>query len=518
MKKIYPFIAFAFVVSYSHAQSVSMDFIPFHYSGYDITQFQNKILQQRDGDLVANVIIANGGGQVPPTIIGNIFYKISPTTLQFTDSLLVPNATPAWYLFAQDPRSVNNLRVNIEPDGNGGTALRISHFSDDDLNANHAEDVVVPLYDSIAFDFVDNYMIDSQGDLIVKFYTERPNGSYVCHIARFGLDGTLKHATELPESQNFLVTMDEFESAPKQYYQWKKGSNENLFIYVIDSMFQIKNNYMINHVLRDTLFNGSMNVYEQFRFNNDNSNSTFVIPDGEDVLIAAPYIRDSGWVYEFQESGAAVARYEMRTMQRKALAHFNDWPGPSTYVNIMCLQKTSDGNLYLVYRETDLEYTPYMVAVKMGRDLNVIWRRYCYEPQSLKFDFGWSEYSNILKDENGNEKGIYIAGYSYYPQVVLEGIFFFFLTDDDITATEECCMQVRPYMYYPNPAQDQLHLQYSPDVLPKQIELYDLQGRQVHTQSQGLESVDLHGLAPGQYLMKVTLEDGKSYTDKAVKE
>ena len=93
------------------AQSVSMDFIPFHYSGYDITQFQNKILQQRDGDLVANVLIANGGGQMPLTIVGNVFYKISPTTLQFTDSLLVPDANPDWYLFAQDPRCDGNLRV-----------------------------------------------------------------------------------------------------------------------------------------------------------------------------------------------------------------------------------------------------------------------------------------------------------------------------------------------------------------------------------------------------------------------
>ena len=33
---------------------------------------------------------------------------------------------------------------------------------------------------------------------------------------------------------------------------------------------------------------------------------------------------------------------------------------------------------------------------------------------------------------------------------------------------------------YPNPAHDQLHLQYSPDVQPRHIELYDLQGRGKH--------------------------------------
>ena len=77
---------------------------------------------------------------------------------------------------------------------------------------------------------------------------------------------------------------------------------------------------------------------------------------------------------------------------------------------------------------------------------------------------------------------------------------------------------IRPYLFYPNPAQDQIHLQYSPDVKPAQVEFYDLQGRLVRTQSKELESINLQGLAPGQYLMKVTLEDGKTYSDKVVKE
>ena len=71
---------------------------------------------------------------------------------------------------------------------------------------------------------------------------------------------------------------------------------------------------------------------------------------------------------------------------------------------------------------------------------------------------------------------------------------------------------------YPNPAQDQLRLQYSPDVEPAQIELYDLQGRLVRSQGSGLERLNLQGLAPGQYVMKVTMTDGTAYSDKVVKE
>ena len=74
------------------------------------------------------------------------------------------------------------------------------------------------------------------------------------------------------------------------------------------------------------------------------------------------------------------------------------------------------------------------------------------------------------------------------------------------------------FSVYPNPAQDQLYLQFSPDVSPKQIELYDLQGRLVRTQGKGLDCIDMEGLPDGQYLMKVTMENGKVYSDKVVKD
>ena len=150
MKKALLSLAFAIVAILAQAQEVQMDFIPFHYSGYDIPQFENKLLQQRDGDLVANVLMMSpsGDNHIPPIIEGLCFYKVSPTTLQITDSLFVADTTPpAWYLFAQDPRGEGNLRVNIEPDGNSGTALRISHFTDDDLNINPDDDVVTHLCD-----------------------------------------------------------------------------------------------------------------------------------------------------------------------------------------------------------------------------------------------------------------------------------------------------------------------------------------------------------------------------------
>ena len=98
------------------------------------------------------------------------------------------------------------------------------------------------------------------------------------------------------------------------------------------------------------------------------------------------------------------------------------------------------------------------------------------------------------------------------------GRVFVTVVKDEYWNVDDSQLQVRPYAFYPNPAQDQLHLQYSPDVKPMQIELYDLQGRLVRSQGAGLERLNLQGLAAGQYVMKVTLTDGTAYSDKVVKE
>ena len=97
-------------------------------------------------------------------------------------------------------------------------------------------------------------------------------------------------------------------------------------------------------------------------------------------------------------------------------------------------------------------------------------------------------------------------------------VFYVIVHDDGTIGIPEAEAFIRPYAFYPNPVQSELHLQYSPDVTPTQIELYDLQGRMVRTQSKDLENISMEGLPAGTYTMRVTLEGGKTYSDKVVKE
>ena len=161
------------------------------------------------------------------------------------------------------------------------------------------------------------------------------------------------------------------------------------------------------------------------------------------------------------------------------------------------------------------------VVTKMDIEGNVIWQRYWdryYPEYDMKV-----YYPNFITTTS--DEGCLVSGYSYYSDIygssrygsALE-IFMLKFFSDGTLAVPEAEAFVRPYAYWPNPAKDELHLHYSPDVKPTQIELHDLQGRLVRSQRNGLESLNLQGLSSGTYTMRVALEDGTVFTDKVVKE
>ena len=161
------------------------------------------------------------------------------------------------------------------------------------------------------------------------------------------------------------------------------------------------------------------------------------------------------------------------------------------------------------------------VVTKMDVDGNVIWQRYWnryYPEYGMKVYWPYS----ILTT---SDDGCLVSGYSYYSDIygshrnnTEAEIFMLKFFADGTLSVPDAKDFVRPYCFYPNPTKDQLHLQYSPDVTPTKIELYDLQGRLVRSQRNGLETLEMSGLAAGTYTMRVTLENGLSFSDKVVKE
>jgi len=346
----------------------------------------------------------------------------------------------------------------------------------------------------------------------MEYEMMRPEGTFDEYIARFGPDGTLKHQALLLENIRMtLSNLREYKESPLQYYQWDGISDNDLAIYVMDSLFH-KNLIVISTILSEEVLDSIHTAYEYLDFDA----FTQVIPlDGEDVLVAGVYVRDTSYMNCTTEYGTAVARYDLRTMQRKDLVVFNDYPGDNSVAQCMGFKMMSDRTVYFLYKERGYPDESLM-AVKMDTDLNVEWKRFLKTDninivQPLAFP-------DVHEEEQEENKGIGWFGHALKDGDEKRGFVYFFLNHDGTIGTNEGSIEVRPYAFYPNPAKDQLHMSYSPDVQPKQIELHDLQGRLVHTQRSGLERIDMSRLPAGTYTLRVMMEDGKIYSDKVVKE
>ena len=68
---------------------------------------------------------------------------------------------------------------------------------------------------------------------------------------------------------------------------------------------------------------------------------------------------------------------------------------------------------------------------------------------------------------------------------------------------------------YPNPAQEQLYMEFLPNARITSIELYDLQGKMVQSIYQKVNFISVNGLKNGIYFLKVISEYGVS-TEKVV--
>ena len=521
MKKHLLLLLFVLAASAMQAQNGEMYSFALHNMGRYHFNIENA-MRQHDGNIFINLYVGEDSGMPnqPPVNIGNLFYKMSPTTLTITDSLLVENPEAPYYLFAPNPNGEGNIRANFEYHENcDSTFLRICHFPDNDIHVNHDDDTVIPVCEGFAWGEFNSHLIDCRGNMIMKYYKVDTEGAYDIYMARFDPDGTLIHQALLFDDLSGSVPIPKmrvFGDSPLQYYEWGESENNsgptNLAIHLIDSAFNA-NPVVINSVLSEESLSDSVYLVE-YKYLKINYVTEVIPVGGDDVLVAASYTNDTNFDPYHAEYGVAVAKYDLRTQQRKGLVVYNDYPG-ETRAQCMGLKMMSDGTVYFLYREEGYP-NGMIVVVKMDTDLNVEWKRFCKTDNFVVS--APLQFPMLFEDGRETESGIAWVGNGRIPSDNKPDLFYFFLKHDGTAGTNEGSFEVRPYSFYPNPAKNQFRISYSPDVQPKQIELYDLQGRPVGTQRSGLERIDMSRLPSGTYTMRVTMVDGKIYSDKVVKE
>ena len=519
MKRYFILLVIAFTTTIAKAQYGDMYSLMYHDLGEYEFNTEN-MMKQHNGDILISTFVGINSGTpyYPPINVGNVFYKVSSSTHTIIDSLFVEDPEAPYYLFAPNPNGVGNIRANFEyHEDCDDTFLRICHFPDDDLHLNHDEDILVQVCEGIANGPGNNNLVDSRGDLIMKYNKQSSQGGSDVYLARFGSDGILKHqALVFENNQSYWTSpLFEFKNNPLLYYQWQENEANNLTIYVLDSVFQ-KNNYIINRMLREEqiIIGEDTVLVREFL---DITPHTKVVPvGGDDILVAAQYTQDTNYDPLHSGHGVAVAKYDIRTMQQKGLVVFNDNPGIYSDATCLDLIKMKDGTVYFLYKEWGYPDEG-LIIVKMDTDLNMEWKRFCKTDNIVIAQESFL-FPILFEDDSGEENSIVWNAPGRKTGSDKGLLILFFLNHDGAVGINESGIEVRPYCFYPNPVQSQLQMQFSPDVQPRQIELYDLQGRLVRVQSSGFERVDMSHLPVGTYMMRVTLEDGTVFSDKVVKE
>ena len=492
------------LVTAALARAQSYDSIPHHYLHEYDAEVRN-LMQMRDGSILANCPMFDNVGTITTgsdcNDIGNRLLKISRHGATLLDSVFLDDPDMNYFLMEPNPSGKGYVFAKVVRDRLTCRSDLSIRFFDENLQFLDGQEIWVPLCDTLTNSLCDFYLLEGRNIIVAYAIESRKE----LHFARIGLDGTLKETTTMHDFRQTInqlhgkAEMFVYNENPTEYCFWGWHYTDKMRIkgIVLDSLLNPK----------EVFVPLGMNSYQQHFFHHDPSDDMINLDDST-LLVSVEHSLGT-------KTGVFVAKIRKSDM---AILAFKTFPSSidsnAGSAAVIGSARASDGNIfyaYFTFRGADALCAAGQVSVvKMDQDLNVIWQRYFLEPVGVN-RFGG--YIKALGDGGVVVGGIVIGATEDTPSSL-----FFLVVNDDYDALEEQGVIVRPYAFWPNPAHDELRLQYSPDVKPAQAELFDLQGRLVLRQRNGLETLNLQGLAAGTYTLRVTLEDGKTFSDKVVKE
>ena len=502
------FLLLVFALAFGQIKAQDYDLLKFYaFPETDTIVMHRNITEMSDGSLLLNTEVRSFSSTGVENI-GPWLTKVARPVMAVTDRAEVDEVgyPTENYLLAPLPPAYGDrylLAKTVPDETKQCTYLELLTF-DLDLD-NQVRIVNVEFEDNYVCYQGTRYLLD--GDNIVMLYNTNGispfNPSTEIVFCRTDLEGNVvdrsRYAlTDIPFVPSKIRLWNE---SPKQYMVSGMDADGYFHYSIIDSQFNFVDDYSFNRATQQD-YQGDYYYFEP-------EDENCVLPyDDDTYLLASRYRR--GWYGSLK--GPQLAKRDRQSHENLQISYYNTGSNNNCDVFIG-LEKALDGHYFLassrLVSENGILVSEILRVEKLDAALNLVWERLCHMDF---YSYGGPTFMNVLSDGG---VAFYGNGYNF------DGgnpFLFILALDENGAGMPETEAFVRPYACWPNPAQDQLHLQYSPDVKPTRVELYDLQDRLVHSQSDGLESVDLRGLASGQYLMKVTLQDGKSYMDKVMNE
>ena len=481
-------------------QGQTYDSIAHHNAGWYDLDLRN-MMQLRDGNILANIQLfeIDEQGQYLGDY-GNRLLKIAPNGAVLLDSVFIADDDLNYFLLERNPFDEDNIYAKVVRNLDESRCdLRISFF-DDDLNFYPEKEVWVPLSDTIFSALLDSYFLDEHGDIMLRYPLSMRNE---LHYYRIGIDGMVKDHVVMPKDGspiNYYPAgghrFGTFNGSPTEYCFWgiNNADHNTLYIHVFDSLLNLKETLTPNGAPSNVKFEYGMR-------------ERVLDWDEETFLVASRFDRPYTNI-----NGVRVTRYRKNTLEALNTCYFRTKPELSIgNMFVGCafpigLAKAGDGDLYFAYCTQDPETLYFgspsgqVSVVKMDADFNIIWQRFCLEPE------GYARVgSELIALENG---GVAVGGVVMGAPPEL----FFLVFDEEGWAVSENAMLSQTFNVYPNPAREKVTIE---GIEATEVRVYNTIGQMVKTIRNSNE-VGVADLSEGIYLLKATSINGSCHAMRIV--
>ena len=454
-------------------------------------QWMEGLAEMRDGNILTctRLLNADASGHYTDDY-GYCFLKLNREDATIMDSVFLPDSYTNFFMLEPHPSSDGYLFINQVYDSlTESNFMKIRHFHDDLV---FDDEISTPLVDTV-YGGTDHFLIEENSFIMLS-----SDGHSSHTFQRFAFEGELLDRVVCPDSvcpywevRGLKVWND----SPREFvFTGYKPSPAQCSFYILDSLLQLKETIALEHTPQYP------NLWFQHTANN------VVESLDESTHLLATGFEEGYSVNPDFKLGVQVTKRDKATHDNLKTVYF-----PFHVISIgvffaspyvVDVKQTEEGYIYLAYG--DISGMNKFSVVLLDSDLNILWQQYY-----LNLD----DYDMMYCMKKLHDGGLGLVGYDAHDTKV-----FALFINNEYDALEEYGITIRPYTYWPNPVENELHLHFSPDVQPTQIELYDLQGHLVRMQKNGLESLEMNGLPSGTYTMCVTLEGGKVFTDKVMKD
>ena len=367
-------------------------------------------------------------------------------------------------------------------------------FFDDDLSITNNIDIDFPVEG-----FTTSYksIIDNDNNLILLSKKNGAEDTYIfVSMNVYGEIETLKYSVSDNYSNIYLTENPLYihSNYPLEYgCCFLNGDGITTIIY--DENFEI------------------LNVVDINEFMENDKTYVFDCTESEMISLEDGNILMSSVTYEKEGFGDELSEYIQ-------LTKFNEEYEVIDYVRVASRPKYGDegqfyinatksilednnGNIYLIWINSDGEHTISFI----NNDMELIWDCPLNQANaniSLLYD------AFIL----GNNK---LAVYGDYVNFDMGYFgFCYIVTNNSPLSFYENYNNIKLFSFYPNPADDMINIRFSPDVNCEKVDIYSLDGKLCHEQNFNLNTIDISNLTNGIYMMKVTLDNGNTFTEKVV--